>query len=125
MDQDFGMQKMIEPLYRVKGWVKFAGVMSIIQGAFSVLTIWGIIVAWLPIWMGVLLCSASNKIRTAYETNNEDEFRSSMEKLGLYFRILGIFGIAMIGLAVVGIFIAMLLPALAAVREAANEAATR
>jgi len=125
MDQDFGMQKMIEPLYRVKGWVKFAGVMSIIQGAFSVLTIWGIIVAWLPIWMGVLLCSASNKIRTAYETNNEDEFRSSMEKLGLYFRILGILGIATIGLAVVGILIAMLLPALAAVREAANEAATR
>jgi hypothetical protein len=125
MDQDFGMQKMIEPLYRVKGWVKFAGVMSIIQGAFSVLTIWGIIVAWLPIWMGVLLCSASNKIRTAYETNNEDEFRSSMEKLGLYFRILGILGIAIIGLAVVGILIAMLLPALAAVREAANEAATR
>ncbi len=43
------LKRLSEPLYRVKGWIKFAGVMTIISGAFQVISIWGILIAWLPI----------------------------------------------------------------------------
>ena len=43
------LQQMLEPLYRAKGWLKFVGVLSIIQGVLSILSIWGILICWLPI----------------------------------------------------------------------------
>jgi hypothetical protein len=85
--------KLMEPLYKVKGWIKCMGVLSIIAGVICVFTIWGIIVCWVPIWVGVVLISASNHIRLAFENNDNSKFRTSMEKLGLYFRIGGIVGL--------------------------------
>ncbi len=111
--------RIAEPLYRAKGWMKFAGVLSIIQGLFSILSIWGIIVCWVPIWMGVVLCSASNHIRIAYETNSDDEFRTSMEKLGTYFRVFGILMLIMLVIAVIGILAAIFIPTFIKARQAA------
>jgi hypothetical protein len=37
---------------RGAGWMKFLGVVSILEGALAVLTLWGILFAWLPIWPG-------------------------------------------------------------------------
>ena len=39
------------PLYRVKGWLKFVGVMLIIDGVLLVFTFVGIVVCWIPIWL--------------------------------------------------------------------------
>ena len=61
------LRKLSGPLYNVKGWIKFAGIMLIIGGALQVFTIWGIIIAWIPIWMGVIVISASNFLQKAYE----------------------------------------------------------
>ncbi len=57
--------KSVEEMFAVatqsKGWLKFLGVLSIIGGVLSALTIVGILVAWLPIWMGVLLFQAGSQ----------------------------------------------------------------
>lgn len=110
MDELQGLNRFMEPLYRARVWITFAGVLSIIQGVFSILSIWGIIICWIPIWMGILLCAASNHIRLAYETANEDDFMRSMDKLGTYFRILGIYTLVMLIIAVVAIVAAVLIP---------------
>ncbi|MCF8110366.1 MAG: DUF5362 domain-containing protein [Desulfobacteraceae bacterium] len=110
MNEEAILTRVAEPLYRAKGWIKFAGILVIIQGALAVLTIWGIIICWIPIWMGILLCSASNHISTAYETNDDTEFRTSMTKLATYFRIFGIFALVMIVISVIGILTAVLIP---------------
>jgi len=114
MDDIQGLSRFMEPLYRSKGWITFAGVLSIIQGVFTILSIWGIIICWIPIWMGILLCSASTHIRLAYETNSEMDYLHSMDKLGTYFRILGIFSLVSLIIGVIAIFAAILIPLLAA-----------
>ena len=119
MNEEALVTRIAEPLYRAKGWMKLAGVLSIIQGVFTIFSIWGIIICWIPIWMGVVLCSASNHIRTAFETNSDDEFRTSLEKLGTYFRVFGILAIVMLTLMLIGFLAAILVPAFLAARQAA------
>lgn len=98
---------LAEPLYRASGWIKFLGVLTIIQGVFVALSIWGILICWLPIWLGVLLLGAANKIRMSCETNNPEVFHASMEDLGKYFRILGVIAVVSIGIAVLAILAAV------------------
>lgn len=123
MNEESVVLRIAEPLYRAKGWMKFAGVLSIIQGVLSILSIWGILVCWIPIWMGVVLCKASNHLRTAFETDNDAEFRLSMEKLGTYFRVFGILSLFMLVVALAGMLAAILVPAIARGLEAAQAAA--
>jgi len=97
-------------LYNSRGWIKFAGVVSIIQGIMTFLSLWGIIICWLPIWMGSLLLKASNQIRIAYETEKEDEFISATEMLAKYFKLISIFTIIFTCIAFLGIIAAILIP---------------
>jgi hypothetical protein len=113
MNGEFATARIMDPLYRAKGWIKFVGVLSIIQGVLSILSIWGILICWLPMWMGVLLCRASNHLRAAYETNNDSEIHYSMEHLGTYFRVSGILALVMVGLALIAMIAAILVPAFA------------
>ena len=112
MNEESVVARFAEPLYRAKGWMKFVGVLAIIQGVFSILSLWGILVCWIPIWMGVVLCSASNHIRTAVETNSNEEFRTSMEKLGTYFRICGVLALVMFVIVGIGLVAALVIPSL-------------
>lgn len=77
-------------LYCCKGWMKLVGVMSIIGGALYALTIIGIIIAWLPIWTGILLFQSANAVAQAYETDNKAAMIRSLSKLKTYFIIMGI-----------------------------------
>ena len=43
------MDIVAEKLRSMKGWLKFLGILTIIAGALQVLTIVGIVFAWLPI----------------------------------------------------------------------------
>ena len=65
------------------GWLKFVGVVYIISGVLSALTIIGIIVAWLPIWMGVLIYQAGDRAVFAHMQNNPGELDSMMSKLSV------------------------------------------
>ncbi|MBN2365329.1 MAG: hypothetical protein EH225_04975 [Calditrichaeota bacterium] len=85
------------------GWLKFLGIINIIYGALTALTLWGIIIAWLPIWLGVLLLQAGNKINSAKFSQNKVELVQMMDKLRLYFIVQGILIIVMIVVAIVGI----------------------
>ncbi len=84
------------------GWLKFLGIMNIISGALSALSLFGIIIAWLPIWLGILLLQAGNRISNARFTNNRAELVQMMDKLRLYFVIQGILIIVMIAVVIIG-----------------------
>jgi uncharacterized membrane protein len=90
------------PLYNCKGWMKLLGVMSIIGGALYVLTIFGIIIAWLPIWTGILLFQSASAIQQAHETDSKDAMTRSLSKLKTYFIIMGV-------LTLIGIIVFVLL----------------
>ena len=99
------VKELSVPLYNCKGWMKLVGVMSIIYGVMTVLTIIGILFAWLPIWIGVLLFQSANAIGQAYETDSKAAMARSLSKLKTYFIIMGILtliGIVFWGLAFFG-----------------------
>jgi hypothetical protein len=78
------------PLYQARFWMKFAGVMMIIYGGLTALTIIGIIFAWLPIWLGLLLYQAASSAELARSSGEVEALVQSVDKLRLYFTITGI-----------------------------------
>jgi hypothetical protein len=91
-----------EPLYRAKGWIQLMGVLFILHGVLMALSLVGIILCWLPIWLGLTLMSAAKNIRAATEFNDQKFLRLALDKIGLYFKINGV--LVVIGL-VVGILV--------------------
>jgi hypothetical protein len=97
-DQTSIVKELSTPLYECKGWMKLVGVMSILGGALQVLTIVGIIIAWLPIWTGVLLFQSANAVEEARQSGNPYAMHKSLLKLRTYFIIMGI--LTLIGIIV-------------------------
>ena len=84
-------------------WMKIVGVLSIIGGALMCLTIGGILIGWLPIWLGVLLFKSASCAQTAEVTGYEEDLAESLYRVGLYFKIQGILMIVVILLHVAAV----------------------
>lgn len=85
------------PLFNAKFWMKLMGVVMIIYGVLIALSIIGLLIAWLPIWIGVLLFQAANGIDAGYVQGDQEAAIRGMEKLKLYFIINGV--LLLIGIA--------------------------
>jgi hypothetical protein len=94
------VQQFSMPIYQARGWLKFLGILSIINGVGSALSIVGIIFAWLPIWMGVLMFQAGSSIEPAGQFGDKFAFLRSMGNLKTYFILQGV-------LTLIGIIIAL------------------
>ena len=81
------------PLYQVKGWLKFVGVMLFIDGAMLAVTGVGIVVAWIPIWLGVLCFQVANAIEKANHSDNAESMMRSLSKIATMITIVGIVNI--------------------------------
>ena len=99
------LQALSSPLYSARVWLKFIGVMFIINGVLTALSIVGIIVAWIPIWLGILLFQIAGAAEQAFLTQNEDEFLKSQTKLKTYFTITGV--LMLISLVVMVLFLGL------------------
>ncbi|MEO0069624.1 MAG: DUF5362 family protein [candidate division WOR-3 bacterium] len=94
-----------ENIRGMKGWLKFLGIVQIVIGILQALTIFGIFWAWLPIWLGVILNSASTKAEDYVEKGDQEGLAAFISKLKLFFIINGIMMI--ISLAGVAILLIM------------------
>lgn len=90
------------PLYSAKGWLKFLGVILILGGILSALTIVGILVAWIPIWQGVLLFQTASAVEQAYLAGSEDDLLSAQQKIKTYFIIMAILMLISIIFSILG-----------------------
>lgn len=86
-----------------KGWLKFLGILMIINGIITALTIVGILIAWLPIWMGVLLFQAGSRADTAALTKDSSQLVPMMDKLRVYFMIQGVLILIVLAALVIGL----------------------
>ncbi len=78
----------------------FLGVMMIILGALYVLTIWGIQIGWLPIWLGIVLIQAAGRLRAGFDKGAVRSAAEGADKLRFYFVLTGIFMILSFALVV-------------------------
>lgn len=82
--------RLLIPAYESKGWLKFLGVVMIISGGLTALTIVGLIFAWLYIWVGVLLWQAGDRANSAYLSRDHAMLTQYMQKLKTIIVIAGV-----------------------------------
>ena len=86
------------PLYRVKGWLKFVGVMLIIDGVFLVLLAFTasvlLFVAAVPIWLGILCFQSAGAIENANHSDSEESMMRALSKIATGIIIVGILNLA-------------------------------
>ncbi len=104
------VRELSVPIYQAKGWLKFLGIMSIISGIFQAISIAGIIIAWLPIWMGVLMYQAGSNIESATTLGDKFSFLRSMDSLKTYFVLQGVLSLLGILFALAMLCILVILP---------------
>ncbi|MGM0784163.1 MAG: DUF5362 family protein [Pseudomonadota bacterium] len=105
MDKDASQESLrdlIEPLYRGKFWMQLTGVMLILSGIMTALSIIGLIVAWIPIWAGVVLMQAAGATHRVYTGSDVHEMKYAMSKLKTYFTIFGVLILIYLIFAVLG-----------------------
>jgi len=93
------------PIYQARGWMKLLGVMMVLQGIITALTVVGLIICWLPIWLGVLLFKAAGTIEGAQLSGNRAMMVESLNKIKTYFLINGVLMLVMIGFAAISLLI--------------------
>ncbi len=99
------IQELSVPLYQARGWMKLLGVVMIVQGVLSALSLVGLIIAWLPIWLGVLLFKAAGLIEGAQLSGDKMQMLESLRRLRTYFVINGV--LMLIALIFAGVMILM------------------
>lgn len=114
VNTDLTQQQMTASVRSMKGWLKFLGILSIIGGIFYALTLVGIVFAWLPIWLGVILNQAGSKAGEYVERGDSASLNAFLTKLRTYFTITGILVIVSFALGLISGIIALALGALGA-----------
>ncbi|MCY4129671.1 MAG: DUF5362 family protein [Gammaproteobacteria bacterium] len=71
-------------------WLKILGVVLFVYGVFLCISIVGLLVGWLPIWLGVLLFSSAKRLDVIKEEDSPEDAVESIEKISLFFKISGI-----------------------------------
>jgi hypothetical protein len=95
------IQDLSQPLASGKGWMKFVGIIFILHGAILAITLVGIIIAWLPIWIGVLVMQSAGAIERAQLSGDALALKEALAKLRTYFVIQGVLYLVSIALAVI------------------------
>jgi|AntDeeMinimDraft_4_1070355.scaffolds.fasta_scaffold03484_2 hypothetical protein len=97
------VRPLIEPLYRGKFWMQLIGVMLILSGILTALSIVGIIIAWIPIWAGWTLIQAAKATERAFNQGDELEMKFALGKLKTYFTIFGVLILIYILMMIIGL----------------------
>ena len=87
------------------GWMKFVGIMSIIGGCLQALSIVGLVIAWLPIWMGVVLTKAGTRAGEYADKGDFAALEGMTGHLKVYFTISGVMVIVSFAAAAIAIAI--------------------
>lgn len=94
------IRELSVPLQQAGGWMKLTGVLLIIDGVLIALSIVGILVAWIPIWLGVLLFQSASAAGESQVTEDKEPLLRSLNKLKLFFTINGILLLVMLILGI-------------------------
>lgn len=100
------VREISQPLSDAKMWMKLTGVMAIVQAVFIIIGTFGIglIVAWIPIWIGILLFQAASAAERANSNGDKAALLQSQQKLKVMFIIAGVLTLISVLIMVIGFF---------------------
>ncbi len=105
------------PVYESRGWLRLLSIAFFIIGVFQVLSVVGILWAWVPIWLGVLLWQAAGSAESAMENRDESELERFLHRLKTVFTVAGVLVIISVLLSIVGTFTMLLFGGLGIISE--------
>ena len=94
--QEKVVKEVSYPLFSSKGWIKLLGVLMLVYCILAALTIVGLLIAWLPIWLGVMLLRVSSGVESAQINGNKESLLKAMNNLSTFFTIYGV--LALVGI---------------------------
>lgn len=80
----------LTPLIENTTWMKWLGVFLILIGVIYCITIIGLIIGWLPLWLGLLVYQSASRLQELEVTNDEASAVEVITKLATYFKVSGI-----------------------------------
>lgn len=80
----------VAPLYRGRYWIRLVGILLIVNGTLITITGIGVLVAWLPIWLGVLLLKVAQAARISWQLGDQHMMELALNRLGMTFAIMGV-----------------------------------
>ena len=90
MEEKELVQQLSLPIFQAKGWMKLLGVVLILNGVMAIFTVVGIVICWLPIWMGILLFKSASLVEAAQVSGDKVVLLESLHKIKTYFTINGV-----------------------------------
>jgi hypothetical protein len=90
------VSSLVTPLYKSLLWIRLFAACLIFYGALSTVTGVAVLVAWVPMWIGVLLFLTSRSISIAYKKNDHQALVQMISRLKTIFTILGFSSVALI-----------------------------
>lgn len=106
---DLTQQAISANVKATKGWLKFLGVLSIIGGGLYALTLVGIVVAWMPIWIGIIMVQAGSRAQEYAERGDPKALAGYTGKIKTLFAIMGILTLISLALGIIGVIISLVL----------------
>lgn len=99
---------VMQPLHEVAGWLKLIGWFNLILGIIYGITNIGLIIAWLPIWLGLCLKNAGESLTVGFPNDNT-RLHDASTKLATVVRIVGV--LVIINLAIMALYLAFIVVA--------------
>lgn len=91
---------VVEPLHRARNWMKFLAVLLFIAGGLNALSIVGLIVAWIPVLIGVFLWQAASALEDGHPGADVERLRRATERLRHLFMTYAVLAVvALVGFA--------------------------
>jgi|GEM_PF-338779 len=106
-DQDW-FDRFYRPAYESRGWLRLLSVALIVSGIFQLLTIVGILWAWICIWLGVLFWQAAGCAENARERGDRFEFERYLQRTKTIITVSGVLVIISIIMSLAGVLIMLL-----------------
>ncbi len=88
-DQENQTRETSAPLYEARNWMKLLAVASFLAGLWLVASLVGIVVAWLPLWAGILILQSARAAEKAHLEGDQLSLIRSLSKLKTCFTLLG------------------------------------
>jgi len=89
-DSTMQVKRLATVLASGGGWMKFLAVLMYLCGALYILSIWGILICWIPIWLGVVLWNGATKAEQAVFTGLESDLAQALDRVRFVFKLYGI-----------------------------------
>jgi DNA-directed RNA polymerase subunit RPC12/RpoP len=103
------LMQVFTPLFRNAFYLRAAGWYLIIYSGVLAISIVGLVIFWLPLWLGICLRNAANEIDAGFATGDVRRFESASKNMSTYFVIIGVLSIVALIMTLIGVVISLLM----------------